>query len=346
MKEYYYVPIVKWKAGEQIALAQLSNECSTKIRPLIEFVDAESYEDQKKFHAKLNQHKIKTFYLDTAIVDETDRNDYFANIKRLLEANFQVCPVILEDEVDELGKELSSISNELAIRIPLPEDSDECSSLFNALEKLSRDSHVEIDLIIDYEYIESVNSRKSCYRETKALIYDFLLECDFIRNIVLSSTSFPMDISNVNAGDIIKYPRYDFELFQKIYSSPKFEPINHKFLYSDYGVTKYTDSEIDFKYMKHGILPKLKYTTENHYLYLKGQRDKTTKVLSVGYPELSEQLITSPDYYGEDFSFGDTEIKERALRIKGPGNSTNWVTIAANHHMSVVIEQLSSLYGF
>lgn len=346
MKDYYYVPIVKWKAGEQVALSKLDTNHKETIRPLIEFVNGEDYLDQRKFITKLTQHEISNFYLDTIIADEGDREDFTSNIQQLLNEDISVCPIIFENEIQDIGVNLSKFCGEVAIRVPLPEDTEDYDSMFDDLANLKSVSGIDIDLIIDYEHIESSASRKSCYRETKALIHEFLLDSDLIRYIIFSSTSFPADISNVGAGDIVTYERHDFNLFNKLYSNTKFDDISNKFIYSDYGVTKFTDSEIDFRFLKYGVLPKLKYTTDTHYLYMKGQRDKGTHELSLGYPELSHNLISTSDYYGNDFSFGDNDIKERALKNKGPGNSTNWVTIAANHHITVVIEQLSNLYGF
>jgi len=84
---------------------------------------------------------------------------------------------------------------------------------------------------------------------------------------------------------------------------------------------------------------------ENSYIVLKGERDQITRKLTKNYTTLAKDIYESDYYYGENFSYGDLEIKERALGLnkKGPGSNTNWVTISANHHIAAVIEQLSKL---
>lgn len=95
--------------------------------------------------------------------------------------------------------------------------------------------------------------------------------------------------------------------------------------------------------MRYGVLPKARYTLEDQYWILKGAKDRRTNRWIRGAKDLAEDIFKSTHYFGESFSFGNLEIKERALQIKGPGNSTNWVTIAANHHIAVVLEQLSKM---
>jgi hypothetical protein len=60
---------------------------------------------------------------------------------------------------------------------------------------------------------------------------------------------------------------------------------------------------------------------------------------------MAKEVFNADYYFGDEFSFGDLDIKERAFNLnkKGPGSSTNWVTIEANHHIAVVVEQLSKI---
>ena len=116
--------------------------------------------------------------------------------------------------------------------------------------------------------------------------------------------------------------------------------VYHKLSYADYGVTKFTDHELDFSKMKNGILPKIKYTTFDSYIVLKGKKSVRT------YTDMSKEIIESDYYLGKDFSFGDLDIYKRGTKQSGPGNNTQWVTINANHHISVVLEQLSNLDAF
>ncbi|MMZ66203.1 hypothetical protein D1872_286780 [compost metagenome] len=77
----------------------------------------------------------------------------------------------------------------------------------------------------------------------------------------------------------------------------------------------------------------------------KGQKDTKTKKFIRSSKDIANYIFSSPNFYGQTFSFGDADIKERALGNKGPGNSKDWVTIAANHHIVVVLSELSNPPG-
>lgn len=161
---------------------------------------------------------------------------------------------------------------------------------------------------------------------------------------VVNVYSFPENISSIGAGEEKRFTRYDFSIFKKLMKHLENSGVKSLLGYSDYGVTKFTDSDIDFSLLRYGILPKIKYTTNDEYIVLKGKKDHRTGAMVVSYKDLARRIIQSEYYFGNDFSHGDYEIYLKAQEGQGVGNARNWVTYCANHHIAVLLAQLSSLF--
>ncbi|TYP56813.1 beta family protein [Thermosediminibacter litoriperuensis] len=340
-----YVPVLKWKKGEQEALKNLTSDQKTKIIPLIEITD---YQDPISILKSLHSCYANPIFIDTIIAAEDDRDFLLSIVRESKENNQQVFPVFYFDDFPEVIKPFIEYVEHIGIRVPIPEDIEGPSyeELFKTIKEFKDNNNILIDIILDLNVITDRKEANRQLSEVKNVIQNFLLNRSFYNSIIISSTSLPESISSVPAGGQASFLRYDIMLFKRIYEFPMFDGIKNKLIYSDYGVTKFTDTEIDFSRIKY-ILPKIKYTTYNEYLVLKGQKDNRTKETIKGYVDLSKEILSSKYYFGENFSFGDLEIKERAygLNGKGPGSNTNWVTIAANHHIAVVVEQLSKFFG-
>jgi len=185
------------------------------------------------------------------------------------------------------------------------------------------------------------------YAELKNVLNTYIKDAEIFQKSIIAVTSFPENLSQLSAGESVLFDRLDIVIFKKIMQHRGLESIKNHLYFSDYGVSKFTETEIDFSKLRYGIMPKAKYTTSEKYWVLKGAKNHLTKKWIKDHKAIALEILNSPYYYREDFSFGDLEIMERAnsLNGKGPGNNTNWVTIDTNHHIAVVIEELSKIYG-
>lgn len=337
-----YVPILKWKQGEQEALKQLRDEQQRMILPIIELTDLE---EPKTIIKNLKDCYPDPVYMDTIIADEDDRNFLLTIIDEGHNNGVEIYPICYVDDLADLVIKLPKHTNRLAIKIPIPEDIEgpNYKDIFSLLKKFQDEYNIILDIILDLNFIKDKTDANRQYKDTKDLINEYLINESFYNLIIVSTTSFPESLSSIPAGGKVNCYRFDFLIFKKLIEN--FSALKDNLVYSDYGVTKYTASNIDFSKLRYGILPKIRYTLEDSYLILKGERDSKTRKLIKDYIYLSKEILESNYYYGENFSYGDLEIKEIALSLnkKGPGSNTNWVTISANHHIAVVIEQLSNL---
>ncbi len=347
MNQRYYVPILKWKTGEKRAVKQLSVKHKSCIKPLVEVVDLFSSTDLAR---DLKECFGSPMYIDTINVDAGDRKFIIDLSKKSIESGIKIYPVLYYDDVPGTTNQLVDCVDKVLFRVPVPEDIDgpSYSVIFGQIAQWAKDSKINVDIMLDVEFVEGGRNASARLSDLKNTIHNYLLSEVFYEKLIIASTSFPETLSSMAAGDVRHVDRYDIKIYTKLLEDQSLAHVSSRLLYSDYGVTKYTDTEIDFSKMKYPVLPKVRYTTENAYWILKGKRNHLSKEWVKGYIELAKEVCKSEYFYGKNFSFGDLEIYKKAYELEGigPGNNTNWVTISANHHIAVVTEQLSMISDF
>lgn len=343
-----YVPILKWKAGEKNALQMLSENEKNKLTPIIEIIENEAIPDILKSAKSLNG--IRKIFVDTSYVEEGE-SGYLENlISESLSEEIEFIPTISYEEFKVRSTNFIDICTEILVKIAIPSDfdGDTYDTMFNLLERWKEKHGIALNVLLDLGLVEDKVYANRQYSELKTVLKEHIRKST-IKNVIISVTSFPDDLSSLQAGGDIHFTRYDIKIFKSLLASQDIKDLKDRLSYSDYGVTKFTESEIDFSRLRYGILPKARYTTKDSYWILKGQKDKETKEWIISHRTIAQIILSSQYYYGEQFSFGDLEIKERALGHKldspetlvGPGGNTNWVTIAVSHHIAVVVDELS-----
>lgn len=342
-----YVPILKWRKGEQLALKNLNVPQRQLLTPLIEVVDDL---DSDKFAESLDKCYEYPIYVDTFNVERTEITLLAQLITELNNRKREAYPVLYFDNLIRDFTSMSSHANRIAIRIPIPEqiDGPNYEEYIDEIGRCNKNHpNVLIDLILDLGVIDNEKEASYSLNATKDFLANYISGNFVYNKIILAVTSFPENLQTVPKAGSIEYKRLDYLIFKKIYQDTNLAHLKDFILYADYGVTKFSDSEIDFSKLRYGVLPKVRYTTNTVYWVLKGDKDVQSRTLTKNYCDLANDILNSSKYYGENFSFGDMDIKERALGLnkKGPGGHKEWVTISANHHLVVLIQQLSNLYG-
>lgn len=334
MRNISYFPILKWKKGEQCALKELSIGGSV-IFPVIELVDdiAPTF-----FFSTLKECFNGSVYIDTIRCDE-NRSLLYSLIDYATDNGIDARPVLYLDDVYEYYDELAIKSSNIAIKIPIPEDFDG-ESFDDIMEYINEHTYnCRVDLLLDAGEVISGKDASISFASYKTQLDKIDPNMNRIDKIVICLTSFPENL-DVEAGGTVSFKRYDIRIFKKL--NDLYPEYNLD--YSDYGVTKFTESELDFSRMKYGILPKIKYTTSDQYIILKGEKDRVRGITVRSNIDMAKEIVGSSYYSGKDFSYGDAAIYEKAtVKNAKPGGSTQWVTYTANHHLSFVMKQLSSL---
>lgn len=336
-----YLPILKWKQGEREALANLSPNQRSKITPIIEIVDERS-PDQFIEELKFYQDMV---YFDTLVVDE-DRSLLTLLIDKACKGGTLLAPVLYPDDIVDADSLPFDKLTSIAVRLPVPENIEgpTHTNTFRMLQQLASQYSLKISLIIDLGIITESRQASIAYALLDMFLKQFSVELVKYKQIAICSSSFPETLTDIEAGSSASYRRYDIRLLQRLLNDESVTTsIRNRLAYSDYGVTKFTETDIDFSRLRYGILPKVRYTTDESYYVLKGKKDHTTGEMIVSYKDLARKLKNAEFYFGKDFSYGDTMISEIAMPNDRIGNSKNWVTYCVNHHVSVVIAQLSTL---
>lgn len=154
--------------------------------------------------------------------------------------------------------------------------------------------------------------------------------------VVLASGAFPVNLAGHAAGSVW-LPRSDWELYESLHSSLGAE---FKVAYADYAVSHVLAFNDDPRLMR--MSANLRYTTTKHWLVFKG---KNVKDHGFGqYKSLCKLLVANKAFKGASFSAGDKNYAEIAGKADSkPGNATHWRRDATNHHIHFVIDQLASL---
>ena len=329
---YNYLPIIKWKKGEQDALKNLEVHY-VKFCPIIEIVE-ECTPDV--FFTTLSEYFNYPTYFDVSRLGSETLNNF---ITYLIENNIKSYPVLYADNL--VNNSIKNLPDTFSVRIPIPVDF-EGPTFEEILDVLSSYDDHEINLILDAGEVIETRMANSTFESYCRIISENIDKlCEF-ENIIICLTSFPEQL-NINSGDDIAYKRFDILIFKKIVENFKNSKLNGKIQYSDYGVTKFTETEHDFSKMKYGILPKVKYTTKTQYIVKKGEKDRRNNIFTRSYNDIAREIVNSEYYFGQQYSYGDKCIYDKATEPNaGPGNSQQWVTYCANHHFTVLMEQLSN----
>lgn len=332
-----YVPILKWKRGEQQALKNLSEVVKSHICPLFEISNAKK---ELFFDVLQDVWPNRGYYF--YFTPECYEYDVEAFPQFAAETFPQFCnngfgiPVIDLSYTDFIDNWNPFSQNGVALRLR----NNEFGAIENTLNGLfdngllSRDT---TDIIMDLQLV----SENDLFAKTAVLKAAFsdLDSPSAFRSIIISSSSFKVIPENVpEIKRIYRFKRTETEIFSTSSKLSKQNRFNFHYVYSDYGPTDIEDTQFVI-----GMSPnfKIKYTGFEDYLYIKGISLKKGGLDIANVRELANLLITDRDYSGSDFSWGDQKIYDIATgHGTSPGNLTTWVSYAMNHHMTFIISQI------
>lgn len=335
-RDILYMPILKAKRGEFSAYNNLEQENKDNIIPIFETKESFSLKDIETLKDHIGKYCLKNKI-------SFDLKDNILFFKELLRVKSDMIPTIelekfkeLEKDVLKSEKNISSLI--LRIKFPLSEE-----SVLNKLKEIYEEytNIYDIYLLFDLGDIGEKEQRKLLSYQFKNSII-FIKQNQINLKAIVSSSSLPKNFSSIEAGKVKKISKLELKLFKKI--REVFTDIT--FIYSDYGISKNIDADIDFSKLKPGtILAKIRYTLDEHYLLLKGRNANKRGHTKIGYKELTKKLTESEDFMGEDFSYGDKKIAALPTDKKRTGSHETLIEYGTNHHIVVILKQLFGYYG-
>ncbi|HEY4011065.1 MAG TPA: beta family protein, partial [Acidobacteriaceae bacterium] len=281
------------------------------------------------------------FYLDFAWIEKiNDRRAKGIGIEKLasLDLSFSliVTPTDSSDLLRHVGDIVRSKRLSVAIRLRVEnfnEDSDLDAEIDRIMESIGSDS-ASTDLIIDLQDIGHDLDRATLVARS---IFSQVPRKEMWRRFILVASSFPEDLSDIDAASIQKLPRLEWNLWTRLQHKRAALP-RLDLIFGDYAISNPTQKELDPRTMR--MSANIRYTTPDDWLIVKGRNVR--KYGFDQYFDLCRILIERPEYSGRDFSAGDKYISDCAEAQKGPGNATTWRRVGVNHHLTLMVEQLAN----
>lgn len=150
------------------------------------------------------------------------------------------------------------------------------------------------------------------------------------------STSFP-EKPNLKAGIDGCFPRSDWELYQSIIDNrAEFPSVP---MFSDYAL----EFPSQYKPVKVPPVAHIRYSNETDYWIFKGPSTKKPNGFEAIIP-VARRLIDSGHFYGKTYSPGNRFLAGLVLDGAKTGNASTWRWASTDHHISLVLNQLSVLH--
>ncbi|MEX1000186.1 MAG: beta family protein [Thermodesulfobacteriota bacterium] len=349
-----YVPILRWKKGEKIALRELYPHQKSHITPLIEFMPNNFVLQNKVIDMKATSERFAeevndywgtdSIFLDFENITQMSQSNLAAQILRKisgcwLKLNLDIIPVTTfhrQQSYQDLVKYLVDQNNiDICLRL-------------NYRSILSSNFRTDLDLLLDYLKITP---------EKTHLIIDYKIignNSDIFSNIstlipnkaswksfIFASGAFPENLSGFLPGQhFIKRNDWIYWFENMFIIKSERTPT-----YCDYTI-QYPQYIEPPKYSNPSA--SIRYTSHDYWVIMRGEGLNNRSGSGYAqYPANAQLLMSLPEFCGAKFSDGDKYIFDKGSNLNTPktGNPETWIRAGINHHIAFVVDQLSNLTG-
>ena len=353
-----YVPILKWRQGEYLALDQLHPNVKDKVIPLIEIPPIEWDFEQKKEAKTIDEHlkpfanrlvkkwKYRTAYLDLKFIDSTIRMKdgthplvyVFRNARKI---NQKVIPVVglhrnqtyLRAVKETVQIDCNGVCIRLKFRdIAKPNIELIVNSLVNYLEIEIED----VDLVIDLETpnFKPLNKFVGAIRNAVKK----LPQVELARSFTIAATNFPNSMGELTRG-VNFIDRFEWLFYLAYCSKIKNE---RKPRFGDYAIAHPSLLQLDMRIITPSA--SLRYATDNAWWIYKGVNIRKNGLGQ--YRNICQKLVASAHFMGESYSIGDKYIADCSASAASTGNLTVWRRVGTNHHITKVVKDCATVGEF
>ncbi len=340
--ESTYVPVIRWKGAEKMALRQLHPEIKQSVMPIIEFVPKDFWGSSE--HAAINtvgrEIAENWGWKNPVILDPHLLGDRVAAqnirivINALKERNVKSALVTdvtrSADYQESVALALSTTKGlELCLRITSIHlrAAGINKAIQDLLDQLERQSN-EVHLILDFQHISNDGIN---YRPT-LISLPFLNEW---RSLTTLGGSFPIDLSELDPHEEHILQRGEWESWCLLRQQSDLRPA-----FGDYTVQHpfFKDREGE----GFNFSPSIRYTCYDGYHVLRGEGRKK-KGKGPGCEQwLGEAALIrdQTQFSGVGYSWGDDFIDQKSRENRNPGSIKDWLAVGINHHITLVANQI------
>ncbi|CFL19805.1 beta family protein [Burkholderia pseudomallei] len=354
MKSPVYVPIVKGKLYDVMAIGALSSQERNITKPLIETMPINPKkpaidEHVHKFcqyirkHVPLGELFVDFYGLmpDACAPDGTNATIF--GYQLLKGVGRYATPVYGLERNDELWISLKDVvatfNKGFAFRLrrdDLAEDlvDETWSSIVERSAQMGLKEDA-VDLILDFASLPDADTA-----EIEEAVISFLFHNPRVRryrSIVVAASSALRTVGDIEKDGVSEVLRSELHLWSRLWNDM---PDDVKPIYGDYGVIHPDFSDIGpNKYMN----AKIRYTVGDKIVYFRGHGLLHPVKDYNQYYDLAKKVVTDTRYRTRKYSFGDSYIDDCARKLGKPGAPGTWVRADMNHHITYAAEQVDRL---
>lgn len=352
----HYVPVVKWKRGEKFALRELSDGVRRNVTPVVEFIpNAFGKSDLKVFgpaadiFEKLladvkNCWGTSQFYLDlhliTPIIEVLGEIRCLQLIQQIANRlGLQIIYVTYFGSGNKFSEALREIYSEsksdVCVRLTspnlaTPSFNKHLTQLIESVGRIKQKTH----LMVDYGYIgEHMPDLNLADR-----IIDGLSN---YKEYIAISCSFPESLSGYAKNKQYEHPRNDW-IGWRDYVSVNSNKKRRQPTFGDYTIRHPSLPQLpDFPNTSASI----RYTHDDYWVIMRGEGLRNKKGPKFKqFPAQASLLCGRDEFRGAEFSSGDNYFYDLSLRVgQSRGSPETMIRAGVNHHITLVVHQLSNL---
>ena len=349
----HYIPILRWKRGERIALRNLQGDIKAQMTPLVELIPGDfktgnaAAVDNKLY--KIAEDLFKNWgqaplFVDLGLLYPAVRASNGLHPIEVLcrEAHIRQLSLIPVTGLDRTESYLSAVASIIkedhrgaCIRLRRPDIQRPTflTDLGRLLTQLEL-SPPHVHLLVDYQIINN-----SC--PSFANLCSLLPNLSQWRTFTIASGAFTKDLSGFGKNRQHIHTRLDWLTWHgQIASSP---PLPRPPSYSDYTIQYPIFEEIpSFP----NISASIRYTAEEYWVIMRGEGLRNEDGPGFAqYPANAQLLCDRPEFCGAGFSYGDAYIEEMGRQSEKTGTPETWIRAGINHHLTFVVRQIANLSG-
>jgi hypothetical protein len=351
--QWHYVPVLKWKQGEQRALKEIEATVKGALTPLLEMTftpdhdtgnPAKPIEDLVEAAVGAivdNWPRGRSFFLDAGmfagVVGGAGRDGAAALFHEAAGLSLPFVPVVgLHRSAAELDAALGARSRGTCFRVSL--DDFEAGSLAMTVDSFVKKHGLSLDdtdLVMDLgAFIED----RPGLMET--LSRSFIAEVPSIeawRSVTLVGSAFPASLAAVQTDGEMTVTRLEWLNWLRL-RTLKSSRIP---TFGDYGI-QHPEGPENLDPRKITLSASIRYTLEKSWLIVKGRTQKASP-FTEQFPALATRLRRDPRYMGVMHCRGCGDVDQASQGAPNLSALTVWRRIGTIHHITATVEQIAAL---
>jgi hypothetical protein len=349
----HYVPVLRWKQAEWLALRHLGEEERARITPLVEITRRSVAPRTRRPTIEQMLRKNATdmqanWGLAPLFVDlwHLEPNPALGNglhpfvylAQEARARGVSIVPVAGLNRPPDYQVAVASVvaTHGLGACLRLHATDLARPTLEKDLEGLLAHlslSRGEVDLVIDFEYVHGACPDWSGRLAT-------IPEASNWRTTTLLSGAFPLDLTGFKVGEHC-LPRLDWQAWCRFISARSGLP----------RLPAYGDYTTQHAYYREppanaNVSASIRYAADDHWVIMRGEGLRNEN--GPGYAQYrsnAQLLCARPEFRGRNFSYGDRYIFEMSLQTQQTGSPETWLRAGINHHLALVSRQMANLFG-